>query len=34
VSGASTGGKYPFFGGVCTKVTGPRKPGMPRQTPL
>ena len=29
VSGASTSGKYPFFGGVVTKVTGPRHPGMP-----
>ncbi|MBM79875.1 MAG: hypothetical protein CMJ78_04695 [Planctomycetaceae bacterium] len=25
----STDGKYPFFGGIATKVTGPRQSGMP-----
>lgn len=29
VSGAATAGQYPFFGGIITKVTGPRRPGMP-----
>ncbi|MCH2202243.1 MAG: DUF1501 domain-containing protein [Fuerstiella sp.] len=29
VSGSKTPGKYPFFGGVATKVTGARQPGMP-----
>lgn len=29
VSGASNAGKYPFFGSIATKVTGPRKSGMP-----
>lgn len=28
-SGADTAGKYPFVGSIATKVTGPRKPGMP-----
>ena len=29
VSGGMTPGKYPFFGGIATKVTGPRRAGMP-----
>lgn len=29
VSGASTPGKYPFFGSIATKVLGPRQAGMP-----
>src|SRR5262245_33147328 len=29
VSGASNAGKYPFFGSIATKVTGPRQAGMP-----
>ncbi len=29
VSGAMTGGKFPFFGSVATKVVGPRRAGMP-----
>ena len=29
VSGAMTAGKFPFFGGVATGVTGPRQHGMP-----
>lgn len=29
VSGASTAGKYPFFGAVATKVLGARQPGVP-----
>ncbi len=29
VNGAMKEGKYPFFGGVATKVTGPRQTGMP-----
>ena len=29
VSGAMTAGKSPFFGGIATKMTGPRQPGMP-----
>ena len=29
VSGASNAGKYPFFGSIATKMTGPRKAGMP-----
>ncbi|MEY3458940.1 MAG: hypothetical protein RL215_2097 [Planctomycetota bacterium] len=29
VSGANTKGKYPFFGSVATRMTGPRKAGMP-----
>ena len=29
VSGANTKGKYPFFGAVATRLTGPRKTGMP-----
>ena len=29
VSGASTTGKYPFFGGIATKVLGARQLGMP-----
>lgn len=29
VSGAMKHGKYPFFGGIATKVAGPRRPGMP-----
>ncbi len=29
VSGAMTAGKYPFFGSVATKLSGPRHPGMP-----
>lgn len=28
-SGADTAGKYPFVGSIATKMTGPRKPGMP-----
>lgn len=28
-SGADTPGKYPFVGSIATKLTGPRKPGMP-----
>lgn len=28
-SGADTPGKYPFIGSIATKLTGPRKPGMP-----
>ena len=29
VGGASTPGKYPFFGSIATKMTGPRQPGLP-----
>jgi hypothetical protein len=29
VGGASTPGKYPFFGAIATKVLGARQPGMP-----
>jgi hypothetical protein len=29
VGGNSTAGKYPFFGGIATKVLGPRQAGMP-----
>ncbi len=29
VSGAANAGKYPFFGGIATKLSGPRRPGMP-----
>ncbi len=29
VSGAMNAGKFPFFGGIATSVTGPRQPGMP-----
>jgi len=29
VSGAMKDGRYPFFGGVATKVVGPRQSGMP-----
>jgi len=29
VSGGMKDGKYPFFGGVATKITGSRQPGMP-----
>jgi hypothetical protein len=29
VSGGSTAGKYPFFGAIATKVTGPRQAGLP-----
>ncbi len=29
VSGASTAGKFPFFGSIATSVTGPRQVGMP-----
>ena len=29
VSGGMTPGKYPFFGGIATRVTGPRQGGMP-----
>lgn len=29
VSGAAKAGKYPFFGGIATKMTGARQPGMP-----
>lgn len=29
VSGGMKDGRYPFFGGIATKVTGPRQPGMP-----
>jgi hypothetical protein len=29
VSGANTAGKYPFFGSIATRVTGPRQSGMP-----
>lgn len=29
VSGAMNAGKYPFVGGIATKLTGPRQPGMP-----
>lgn len=29
VSGANTAGKYPFFGSIATKMTGPRQPGVP-----
>ena len=29
VGGASTPGKYPFFGSIATKLTGPRQPGLP-----
>lgn len=28
-SGADTQGKYPFVGAIATKMTGPRRPGMP-----
>ncbi len=28
-SGADTQGKYPFVGAIASKMTGPRKPGMP-----
>ena len=29
VSGAATAGKYPFFGSIATKLSGPRAAGMP-----
>jgi len=29
VSGVNNAGKYPFFGSIATKVTGPRQQGMP-----
>jgi len=29
VSGGQTDGRYPFFGGIATKVTGARQSGMP-----
>lgn len=29
VNGAANDGKYPFFGSICTKMTGPRHAGMP-----
>lgn len=29
VSGASNSGKFPFFGSIATKLSGPRKEGMP-----
>ncbi len=29
VSGGNTAGKFPFFGSYCSKVLGPRDPGMP-----
>jgi len=29
VSGANSAGKYPFFGSIATKMTGPRQPGLP-----
>ncbi len=29
VSGAATAGKFPFFGGIATKQSGPRQLGMP-----
>ncbi len=29
VSGANTAGKYPFFGSIATRVSGPRQTGMP-----
>src|SRR5687768_11378588 len=29
VGGASTPGKYPFFGSIAAKVLGPRQPGIP-----
>jgi hypothetical protein len=29
VSGASNAGKYPFFGSIATKMTGPRQQGLP-----
>lgn len=29
VSGAATAGKYPFFGSIATKLSGPRAVGMP-----
>lgn len=29
VSGANNAGKYPYFGSIATKVTGPRQAGMP-----
>lgn len=29
VSGAMNAGKSPFFGGIATKLSGPRHPGMP-----
>lgn len=29
VSGGATTGKYPFFGSIATKITGPRHAGMP-----
>lgn len=28
-SGANTAGRYPFFGSIATKITGPRQPGVP-----
>lgn len=28
-NGADTAGRYPFIGSIATRVTGPRKPGMP-----
>jgi hypothetical protein len=28
-SGADTTGRYPFVGSIATKMTGPRRPGMP-----
>src|SRR5580765_8552738 len=28
-SGADTAGKYPFVGSMATRLTGPRRPGMP-----
>jgi len=29
VNGLNNAGKYPFFGSIATKETGPRQPGMP-----
>jgi hypothetical protein len=29
VNGLSNAGKYPFFGSLATKMSGPRQPGMP-----
>jgi hypothetical protein len=34
VSGGSTPGKFPFFGSIATKMTGPRHPGMPENVAI
>jgi hypothetical protein len=34
VSGGANAGKYPFFGSIATKMTGPRHPGMPENVAI